>query len=403
MASTTNVLQYISLAGLLLFLVKGSYVILIAIEAMQLLYFHSYFLMAYPQNFFTVIKELSIFNFKFLPDPFVFTRNYTSNVTIPEYAELVPDLTFMRNTHQYFLIAAFLVLLVAVLMLAADKNLNPCECRAKVRWVLNRRFKWGIVNELVWYSFLSVLFFAFLQFRDWSTPAPWCYVNLILAVALPLLVLAYPCYLLRRAVQFHSQPQRLPKGLRFMLLEGSGPWELLVRYVRKVLFCVALAAPSFHLQIVPLLAVNVFFTAFLLYLRPHARAGNNLFIVLNEALLILLEVLLVVYYSKVRNTPLTGDEDLSWGWVFIGLVIARFVLFLAWLLYQLVLVILETAWAQKVMLEYEIFRNYVNINREDQFRVDAEQDRHAKLPALDDDDDEDYGAVAKEIIEEEKY
>jgi hypothetical protein len=36
----------------------------------------------------------------------------------------------------------------------------------------------------------------------------------------------------------------------------------------------------------------------------------------------------------------------------IGMLIVRFVLFFVWLVYQLVLVVMETAWAQKVMLEY---------------------------------------------------
>jgi hypothetical protein len=55
---------------------------------------------------------------------------------------------------------------------------------------------------VVWYSFISVLFYAFLQFRDWTTPQPWCYVNLILAVAVPLLVLAYPIYLMKLSVKY---------------------------------------------------------------------------------------------------------------------------------------------------------------------------------------------------------
>ncbi len=84
-ASTTNIIQYVSLAGLALFLVKGSYVILIAVESMQMLYFNAYLLLTFPQNFFTVTKQLSVFNFNFLPDPFVFTNNYTSNQTVPAY------------------------------------------------------------------------------------------------------------------------------------------------------------------------------------------------------------------------------------------------------------------------------------------------------------------------------
>jgi hypothetical protein len=43
-------------------------------------------------------------------------------------------------------ITAFVLAIVAVLMLLADKNLNPCECRKAVRWVLDRRFKWGVLN-----------------------------------------------------------------------------------------------------------------------------------------------------------------------------------------------------------------------------------------------------------------
>ena len=41
--------------------------------------------MTLPQNFFVVIKNLNIFNFQFLPDPFVFTKNYTANVIITQY------------------------------------------------------------------------------------------------------------------------------------------------------------------------------------------------------------------------------------------------------------------------------------------------------------------------------
>jgi hypothetical protein len=81
----------------------------------------------------------------------------------------------------------------------------------------------------------------------------------------------------------------------------------MMRYIRKILFCAALAAPGFHLQIIPILSLNIFFTIFLAYLRPHSRTGNNLFIISNEAVLVLLQILFVVYDSKSKNTVLSTD------------------------------------------------------------------------------------------------
>ena len=127
----------------------------------------------------------------------------------------------------------------------------------------------------------------------------------------------------------------IPKKYSFIAgVDSHIPFEMALRYIRKVLFCMFLAIGTIETQVVALIAVNFTVFSYYFFFKPAKSRFTNWINILVELFYIVLEITIILYVNEY--SPST-DVKLSYGKAMIALAICTLLFVVIWLVWQFVL------------------------------------------------------------------
>lgn len=149
----------------------------------------------------------------------------------------------MISSGHYFIVIMFYAGWALAVALLKNRGINKWNrLRRFAKGVWQRRIKYGAINECMWFCYISFAFFGFWQMKDLSTPYSWNYANIALSFFCWFLCILLTTWVLYLALKYRTDPSKIPKKFGFILGEDSHiPFEIPLRHIRKLLFCVFLA------------------------------------------------------------------------------------------------------------------------------------------------------------------
>ncbi len=151
----------------------------------------------------------------------------------------------------------------------------------------------------------------------------------------------------------------MPSKYKFILGDDSFiPYQMPLRYIRKLFFCIFICLAMIELQVIGLIASNFMVFAFYLYFKPSKSKFNNYINILIEMCYIALEVTILIFMNSVG---LSTDEKLSYGTIMLGLSIAALFLALIWMLWQFMLFLYDFKFIRDIIEETKL-ANQINPN-----------------------------------------
>jgi hypothetical protein len=286
-AKAVNVVSWIILGILLLFLIRGGYPFLLTIEAAQIIYMHTFLLLdPMPYLEFTFLNNMKYFHFIFFPSMFdPVLGQYTSPATPSVYIPFLSDTTFLRNCSAFLILFIIMLVVLALFKFISSKVINRSKnCRKLFEGIYRARIRYAFVNDIFWITYLYTVFFAMFQFKYTTTNNVWQIINIVLVALTLVLFVGYTGFMLYLGFKYRKDVTEIPKKYAFLINEPSAsPLELPLRYLRKLLLCCALLIPSVQGQLICMMALNFCFFMYILFFKP-----SNL--KLTNALTFLLEV-----------------------------------------------------------------------------------------------------------------
>ena len=128
-------------------------------------------------------------------------------------------------------------------------------------------------------TFLYAVFFAMYQFKNVSFGGPVLIANFVFAILVLIIYSLFTFYILKLGKQYKdTKAEDIPRKFRFIVPEASTfPMEIPLRYLRKILLCLALAMPAFEAQVVIMMMVNfVFLCYYMCYMPATSKITNYL-------------------------------------------------------------------------------------------------------------------------------
>ena len=372
-----NGLGWFALAILLVLMLKGSYPMLFVLEVFQIVYFHIFIIAGLPYNFTTFLTKLSILNFQFLPNLFklyVVPSDWVSTATPLQYKIVVGEITFMVSAGHY--ITLLIIYLVIGLLISLFKE-KLCKCCERVRIFAKRQYlnrvKYGLVNEYVWFCFMTFGFFSMFQMKDLKPTAPWQYGNLVLSFLAFLLFIGFPALVIAKALKYRKDMSKVPKKFAFIQGDQSFiPYQIPFRYFRKMLLCVFLVIGTIEIQVPAMIASNFLVFAFYLFFKPSKSTFTNWINILVEVCYLGMEVMLLIF---ANDNGMTTDTKLTYGKGMIAFALIAILLALIWTVWQFLLFLYEWKFIRDIILEAQIANKVYpeQDNLKVEFEKDAEQ------------------------------
>ena len=348
-------LSYLALAILLILLFKGSYPLLLTFEVFQNLYFHYFIIEELPYNFSNFLLSLKYLNFQFLPSLFVLfiPSDYESDATPQKFKLAITDTTFFISAGHYFLVIAFYLLWI--ITIAILKNKQICKFR-KIRkfaqGVYENRIRFGIINECMWFCFMTFVVFGFWQFYDLNFPYNWSYANLAVAILCIILCLMVVVWVVYLSLKFRGDPENIPKKFKFVAGDESFlPYQMPLRYIRKLLLCLFIFSSMVELQVVAMIASNFLILAFYLIYRPSKSKFSNWINIFIELCYIGLELVIMVF---VNDYEVTTDKKLEYGKAMIGFTATALLLITVWMIWQFLLFLYDFKFIRDIVEETKV-------------------------------------------------
>lgn len=235
-------LGWFALTILLLLMLKGSYPMLFVVEVFQIVYFHVFIIANLPYNFSTFLSKLSILNFQFLPNIFslyVVPSSWASDATPLQYKTTIKEITFMISVGHYFTLLLIYLGVGLVFAILKEKVFKCCDkLRVFAKKQYLTRFKYGAVNEFVWFCFMSIGFFSMFQMKDLKPSQPWQYGNLVMSFICFLVFLGFPVFVIYHSLKHRKNMDKVPRKFAFIKGDQSFiPYQIPLRYFRKVMLC----------------------------------------------------------------------------------------------------------------------------------------------------------------------
>lgn len=142
--------------------------------------------------------------------------------------------------------------------------------------------------------------FGLWQLKDLSTPYNWLYANhaiAILAFVLCILLVIWNIYL---SISYRKEMDQVPTKYNFILGDDSFlPFQMPLRYVRKVFFSVFIVIGIIELQLIGLIASNFIVLAFYGLFKPSKSKFNNYINIFIELIYVGLEVTILLFANSV--------------------------------------------------------------------------------------------------------
>lgn len=172
-----------------------------------------------------------------------------------------------------------------------------------------------------------------------------CFLCLLLC----LLLTTWVVYL---SLKYKGDPSKIPKKHQFIVGEDSHiPFEMALRHIRKLLFCVFLAIGKIETQVMAIMASNFLVLAFYLFYKPAKSRISNWINILIELSYIGLEITLMSFVSEVSPTT---DLKLTYGTVMMAFSIVALVMVLLWLVWQFLLFLYDFKFVRDIIEETKL-------------------------------------------------
>jgi hypothetical protein len=150
-----------------------------------------------------------------------------------------------------------------------------------------------------------------LQFKMGDFSSTNAILNMFLAIVTFLIFTFFTIWIFRLGIKYRKEPEKIPKKYSFLMMEPSAyPLELPMRYLRKLLFCLALLLTSVQTQGMVLLATNILFLSFFGCYKPAKAPLTNKVVISLEIGLILL-ISLFLGYDKLTTKDITNQLGFS--------------------------------------------------------------------------------------------
>lgn len=134
-----------------------------------MLYFHYFIIEDLPYNYSNFILNLKFLNFQFIPSVFmsIIPENFESAATPQKFKAAITDTTFFISAGHYFPVIAFYLLWT--ISIAILKNKQICKFRKLRKFaqgVYENRIRFSIINECMWFCFMTFMVFGLWQIYD---------------------------------------------------------------------------------------------------------------------------------------------------------------------------------------------------------------------------------------------
>lgn len=278
-ASFSNTLSWVALTVMIILMFKGSYALLLACEVFQMVLYHYFISIELPYNYSNFLVGLNALNFQFLPNIFasLVPSTYKSATTPVYYTQMVTDATFFLSSGQYFMIIIFYIAWATIIALLKNKGINKYRrLRKFAKGVFERRIRFGAINECLWFCYISFVFFGFWQLKDLSTSGSWSVANIIVSIVSWMCCMILTTWVIYLSLKFKDRISEVPKKYAFILGEDSHiPFEMPLRFIRKLLFCIFLVVAYIETQIIAMIGANFLVLAYYLFFKPAKSRFSN--------------------------------------------------------------------------------------------------------------------------------
>lgn len=321
----------------------------------QNIYFHYFIIADLPFNYSNFLLNLKFLNFQFLPSLFnlMIPSTYASALTPQKYKPAITDTTFFISSGHYFLVIAFYVAWALVIALLKSKQINRFKkLRRFARGVYENRIRFGAINECIWYCFMTFTLFGLWQLYDREFPYTWNYPNFAVAILCSLMCLAMAGWVIHLSLSYRHNFADLPKKYHFILGDDSHlPYQMPLRYIRKLLVCLFLLTGMIELQVVGMIAANFLVLAFYAIYRPSKSTFNNIINIVIELCYIGLELAIIFY---VNEFDIDTEGKLEYGVGMIALSALALVAILVWLIWQFLQFLYDFKFIRDIVEETKI-------------------------------------------------
>lgn len=223
-----------------------------------------------------------------------------------------------------------------IISLLKNKGINKWRALRKYcKGVFERRIRFGAIQECLWICYISFVFFGLLQLKNLKVYGSWSYGNIVLSIFSWFFCVLLSGWVIYLALKYKDDMTKVPKKHAFILGEDSHiPFELPLRHVRKLLFCIFLVMPYFEMQIIAMAGNNCLMLAYYLFFKPSKSRFSNWINILIELCYIGLEVIMLLFNNEL--SPST-DLKMTYGTAMMGISVSALLLAVVWLVWQFLL------------------------------------------------------------------
>lgn len=196
------------------------------------------------------------------------------------------------------------------------------------------------------------MFFGLWQLRDLQASTGWNVANLISCFLCLSLCLVLTIWVIYLSLKYREDPSKIAKKHQFIVGEDSHiPFEMALRHIRKLLFCVFLAIGKIETQVMAIMGTNFLVLAFYLFYKPAKSRISNWINIFIELSYIGLEITIMVFANEVSpSTELKGN----YSKVMLGFAIMALIMVLLWLVWQFLLFLYDFKFVRDIIEETKL-------------------------------------------------
>ena len=172
------------------------------------------------------------------------------------------------------------------------------------------------------------------------------------------------------SLKYRGDPENIPKKFKFVAGDESFlPYQMPLRYIRKMLLCFFIFSRMVELQVVAMIASNFIVLAFYIIYRPSKSKFSNWINIFIELCYIGLELTIMIF---VNDFEVTTEKKLEYGKAMIGFTAAALLLITIWMIWQFLLFLYDFKFIRDIVEETKV-ANKVH-PEEDNLKLEMERE-----------------------------
>ncbi|KAL4494811.1 hypothetical protein ABPG73_004251 [Tetrahymena malaccensis] len=267
-----------------------------AIDALQIIYFHSFIDIKYPLALQQFLKVFSVFDFQIFKS--IFTELIPRSLDRYSYDSFENNnkkTTFLENTGQYYTILVLVILIHGIFKLVGKKN-------SQVKLYADRIFQYQIYYELLALAYSHVVFYTFLQWTNMQTELTIEYFNQVLMFLTFLIVFPAPfvgiIFIKKYYTMLNESTVKQKFGSVWHGLQEDLSCKLFFAYVgiKKIIYCMVIVFMNkiTIIQCVSLMVPPIILIAFVIMKKPFLNKIENFKQIFQETIFILAAIFLII-------------------------------------------------------------------------------------------------------------